>query len=144
MVDALDKDAKAALAALEGELLSGAVAEGVGLLATVAGQDVEQKEDSTFVIAKQMANDRTISTVDTEARHGDKSHDALRQHPVPRPRQPRPHPKGPKSPINRGERRGGWRERRGTAAKQSLKAPVAQGRHGGLSERRFLQRAATR
>ena len=74
LVDALVKDAKAALAALEGEELSGAVAEAAELLATVAGQDVEQREDGTFVIARKVAKDRVISTVDTEARHGHKSH----------------------------------------------------------------------
>ena len=74
LVDALVKDAKAALAALEGEKLSGAVAEAVELLATVAGQDVEQREDGTFVVARKVAKDRVISTVDTEARHGHKSH----------------------------------------------------------------------
>jgi hypothetical protein len=75
LVDALVKDAKAALAALGGEKLSGAVAEAAELLATVAGQDVEQGEDGTFVVARKVAKDRVISTVDTEARHGHKSHD---------------------------------------------------------------------
>ena len=40
----------------------------------VAGQDVEQREDGTFA-SRKVAKDRTISTVDTEARHGHKSHD---------------------------------------------------------------------
>ncbi len=75
LVDALVKDAKAALAALEGGQLDSAVAEAVELLALVAGQDVEQKEDGTFAIAKKVAKDRTISTVDPETRHGHKSHD---------------------------------------------------------------------
>ena len=75
LVDALVKDAKAALVALEGEQLSGAVAEAAELLAIVAGQDVEQRKDGTFVVARKVAKDRTISTVDTEARHGHKSHD---------------------------------------------------------------------
>jgi hypothetical protein len=74
-VDALVKDVKAALTALEGEKLEGATAEAAELLAVVAGQDVEQREDGTFVIARKVAKDRTISTVDTEARHGHKSHD---------------------------------------------------------------------
>jgi Transposase DDE domain/Transposase domain (DUF772) len=75
LVDALVKDAKAALAALAGEQLDSAVIEAVELLALVAGQDVEQKQDGTFAIAKKVAKDRTISTVDPEARHGHKSRD---------------------------------------------------------------------
>jgi hypothetical protein len=39
----------------------------------VAGQDVEQGEDGVFRIARRVARDRVISTVDTEARHGHKS-----------------------------------------------------------------------
>ena len=75
LVDALVKDAKAALTALGEEKLEGATAEAAELLAVVAGQDVEQREDGTFVIARKVAKDRTISTVGTEARHGHKSHD---------------------------------------------------------------------
>jgi hypothetical protein len=56
--------------ALEGEKLEGAAAEAAELLAVVAGQDVEQRENGTFVIARKVAKDRTISTVDTDARHG--------------------------------------------------------------------------
>jgi hypothetical protein len=74
LVDALVGDVNAALAALEGERLEGAVAEAAALLAEVAGQDVEQREDGTFAIAKKVAKDRVISTVDPEARHGHKSH----------------------------------------------------------------------
>ncbi|WP_373168051.1 transposase, partial [Mycobacterium marinum] len=43
------------------------------LLALVAGQDVETGDDGVFRIARRVAKDRTISTVDTEARHGHKS-----------------------------------------------------------------------
>lgn len=74
LVDALVRDAQAALIALEGEQFEGALAEAVELLATVAGQDVEESSDGTFRIAKKVAKDRVISTVDTEARHGHKSH----------------------------------------------------------------------
>jgi hypothetical protein len=74
LVDALVRDANAALAALEGERLEGAVAEAAELLALVAGQDVEVGEDGIFRIAKKVAKDRVISTVDPEARHGHKSH----------------------------------------------------------------------
>ena len=47
--------------------------DAVDLLALVAGQDVEQGEDGMFRIARRVAEDRVISTVDTEARHGHKS-----------------------------------------------------------------------
>jgi Transposase DDE domain/Transposase domain (DUF772) len=74
LVDALVGDVVAALEAVEGERLTGAVAEAAELLATVAGQDVEEGEDGSFRIAKKVARDRVISTVDPEARHGHKSH----------------------------------------------------------------------
>ncbi|MHB1854362.1 MAG: IS1182 family transposase [Acidimicrobiales bacterium] len=74
LVDALVRDAQAALSAVEGETVEGTLAEAVELLATVAGQDVEAADDGTFRIARKVAKDRVISTVDTEARHGHKSH----------------------------------------------------------------------
>jgi hypothetical protein len=49
------------------------VGEKAELLALVAGQDVEQGEDGVFRIARKVARDRVISTVDTQARHGHKS-----------------------------------------------------------------------
>jgi len=73
LVDALVKDAKAALGALDGEELGGAATAAAELLALVAGQDVEQRQDGTFVVVEEVAKDRVISTVDTEARHGHKS-----------------------------------------------------------------------
>ncbi len=46
----------------------------IGLLALIAGQDVEPGESpGSWKIAKKVAKDRVISTVDTEARHGHKS-----------------------------------------------------------------------
>ena len=39
----------------------------------MAGQDVERSDDGRFRIARKVAKDRVISTVDTEARHGHKS-----------------------------------------------------------------------
>ncbi|ASL14293.1 transposase, IS4 family protein (plasmid) [Mycobacterium intracellulare subsp. chimaera] len=53
-------------------------ADALGLLALVAGQDVEPAEDSDgtdgrWRIARRVAPDRVISTVDTEARHTRKS-----------------------------------------------------------------------
>lgn len=73
LVDALVCDAHAALAVLHGRVLAGAVAEAAELLALVAGQDVEQGADGVFRIARRVARDRVISTVDPEARHGRKS-----------------------------------------------------------------------
>jgi len=73
LVDALVRDANAALLVLHGRELSGAVDEAAELLALAAGQDVEQGEDGVFRIAQRVARDRVISTVDTEARHGHKS-----------------------------------------------------------------------
>src|SRR5215218_1905460 len=73
LVDELVRDAGAALAALEGEALAGAAREAAELLALVAGQDTEAGQDGVFRIARAVAADRVISTVDPEARHGHKS-----------------------------------------------------------------------
>ena len=73
MIDALAKDAGALLVALEGRDLPGAVAEAAQLLATVVGQDLDEGEDGIFRIARRVAKDRVISTVDPEARHGHKT-----------------------------------------------------------------------
>jgi hypothetical protein len=75
LVDALVRDVQIALGVLDGEELSPAVAEVAALLAELAGQDVEEGDDGIFRIAKGVAKDRIISTVDVEARHGRKSHD---------------------------------------------------------------------
>jgi len=73
LVDALVHDALAALAVIDGEQLEGAGPDAAELLALVAGQDVEQDDDGVFRIARKVAKDRVISTVDPEARHGHKS-----------------------------------------------------------------------
>jgi hypothetical protein len=73
LVDELVTDALAALGALDGQPLPLPVIEAAELLALVAGQDVEQGEDGVFRIARKVAADRVISTVDTQARHGHKS-----------------------------------------------------------------------
>jgi hypothetical protein len=73
LVDALVRDARGALAVLDGHHLVGAAAEAASLLALVAGQDVAAGEDGTFRIVRGVAKDRVISTVDPEARHGHKS-----------------------------------------------------------------------
>jgi Transposase DDE domain/Transposase domain (DUF772) len=73
LVDALAKDARALLGALDGRELSDAVAQAAGVLAAVAGQDLDEGADGVFRIARRVAKDRIISTVDPEARHGHKT-----------------------------------------------------------------------
>jgi hypothetical protein len=74
LVDAVATDASALLAALEGEALSTELAEAAVLLATLLGQDLERDDDEgTFRIARRVARDRIISTVDPDARHGHKT-----------------------------------------------------------------------
>jgi hypothetical protein len=78
LVDALVRDARAVLDAL-GEQADSKAADAVGLLALVAGQDVElvDAEDPgdppRWQIARRVAPDRVISTVDPEARHAHKT-----------------------------------------------------------------------
>jgi len=73
LVDALVRDALAALDVVDGEVLDQVGREAAELLAVVAGQDVEQGDDGVFRIARKVARDRVISTVDPQARHGHKS-----------------------------------------------------------------------
>lgn len=73
LIDALTHDAHAILLALEGRELSAAESEAALLLGTVVGQDIEKGEDGRFRIARRVAPDRVISTVDPEARHGHKT-----------------------------------------------------------------------
>jgi Transposase DDE domain len=73
LVDALARDARALLAALDGRKLEAAVTQAAAVLAAVAGQDLDEGEDGVFRIARRVAKDRVISTVDPEARHGHKT-----------------------------------------------------------------------
>jgi len=81
LVSDLVNDALTVLEALTGpgaRARDAAAADALGLLALVAGQDVEPAEDSDgtdgrWRIARKVAPDRVISTVDTEARHTRKS-----------------------------------------------------------------------
>ena len=73
LVDALAHDAHAMLFILDGRTPSAEVNQAAVLLATVVGQDLEQHEDGVFRIARRVASDRVISTVDPEARHGHKT-----------------------------------------------------------------------
>ncbi len=72
LVDGLVTDALTLLAAC-GPSASPETHEALGLLALVAGQDVEQHDDGTWRIAERVAPNRVISTVDPEARHMHKS-----------------------------------------------------------------------
>ena len=76
-------DANALVAALEDGELDERAASAVALLALVAGQDVEPAEgsdgrDGRWRIARKVAEDRVISTVDPDARHTRKSPEARR------------------------------------------------------------------
>jgi Transposase DDE domain/Transposase domain (DUF772) len=78
LVSALVKDAKALVAALQDAELDERAQGAVALLALVAGQDVEPAEgsdgtDGRWRIARKVAADRIISTVDPDARHTRKS-----------------------------------------------------------------------
>jgi Transposase DDE domain/Transposase domain (DUF772) len=73
LVDARARDARAVLGVLQGRSLAAGVAEAARLLAAVVGQDLEQDTDGSFRIARMVAVDRVISTVDPEARHGHKT-----------------------------------------------------------------------
>ena len=81
LVSDLVNDALAVLEALTGPGAperDAAAADALGLLALVAGQDVEPAEgsdgmDGRWRIARRVAPDRVISTVDTQARHTRKS-----------------------------------------------------------------------
>jgi IS5 family transposase len=74
LVTGLVNDALAVLAAVERVDLDDDQAALVGLLALVAGQDVEAGDDEgTWRIARRVAADRVISTVDPETRHMHKS-----------------------------------------------------------------------
>jgi len=74
LVDALVTDALNLLGRLPEQELGEQAANAVGLLALVAGQDVEPAEDSDgrngrWRITQGTAHDRIVSTVDPEARH---------------------------------------------------------------------------
>ncbi len=73
LVDSRARDAFGCLALLDGRELGPTVAEAAALLATVVGQDLEESADGTFRIARRVAHDRVISTVDPDARHGHKT-----------------------------------------------------------------------
>jgi len=73
LVDALAKDGTAVLGVLDGRELGPVLAQAGALLATVLGQDLDIGADGVFTIARRVAPDRVISTVDPQARHGHKT-----------------------------------------------------------------------
>jgi hypothetical protein len=73
LIHARTADGYAVLAHLDGHLLEGPLSDAAKLLATVLGQDLEEGDDGVFRIARRVAKDRVISTVDPEARHGHKT-----------------------------------------------------------------------
>ena len=73
LVDALAKDAMALLRVLHGRELDEAVTQAGKLLATLVGQDLDEGADGVFTIARRVAKDRVISTVDPQTRHGHKT-----------------------------------------------------------------------
>ena len=73
LVDALACDAMALVGALDGRELGPELDKAAQLLATVVGQDLDHDTDGVFRIARRVAKDRVISTVDPAARHGHKT-----------------------------------------------------------------------
>ena len=75
LVDGLVTDGLAVIEAVNNVKLDPEQADAVGLLGVVTGQDVEPDPDreGRWRIARRVARDRTISTVDAEARHGHKT-----------------------------------------------------------------------
>jgi hypothetical protein len=61
------------LAELDARALSPELKQAAELVATVVGQDLEALDHGVFRIARRVAPDRVISTVDPEARHGHKT-----------------------------------------------------------------------
>lgn len=72
LIDALVRDAHAVLAVLDNRELVEPIKQAATLVATVVGQDIEERE-GLFRIARRVAPDRVISVVDPEARHGHKT-----------------------------------------------------------------------
>jgi hypothetical protein len=78
LVDALVGDAHRLLGHLPEQQMGPRAAEAVALLALIAGQDVEPAEDSDgtdgrWQIARKVATERVISTVDPDTRHAHKT-----------------------------------------------------------------------
>ena len=72
LIDTRAKDGHACLMVLDGRHLAAAVDDAGVLLASILGQDLVD-DDGVFRIARRVAKDRIISTVDRDARHGHKT-----------------------------------------------------------------------
>jgi len=73
LIDSRARDGHAVLALLDGRELAEVVEQAATLLAAVLGQDLETGQDGVFRIARRVARDRVISTVDPDTRHGHKT-----------------------------------------------------------------------
>jgi hypothetical protein len=73
LIDSRARDGYALLALLDGRELDEPVWKAAALLATVLGQNLETGEDWVLRIARRVARDRVISTVDPDTRHGHKT-----------------------------------------------------------------------
>jgi hypothetical protein len=74
LIDSRARDGYALLIALDGRKdLPEPLGQAMRLLATVLGQDLETGDDGLLRIARKVAADRVISTVDPQARHGHKT-----------------------------------------------------------------------
>jgi IS5 family transposase len=73
LIDSRARDGMAVVMELSGRTLAPAVTEAACLLLAALGQDLEEREDGVFAIARRVAPDRVISTVDVETRHGHKT-----------------------------------------------------------------------
>lgn len=85
LVSALVVDARRLGDAFDQASCDGDAADALGLLALIAGQDVEPGEiDGTWRIARRVAADRIVSTVDVDSRHAHKTrrdhHDGYKAH----------------------------------------------------------------
>jgi hypothetical protein len=73
LIEGCATDAFGCLRVLQGRELDPPVDQAGRLLATVVGQDLEEGADGAFRIARRVAKDRVVSTVDPQARHGHKT-----------------------------------------------------------------------
>jgi Transposase DDE domain/Transposase domain (DUF772) len=73
LIDSRARDGFAVLGLLDGRKLDDVVGQAATLLATVLGQDLDTGPDGVFRVARRVAKDRVISTVDPDTRHGHKT-----------------------------------------------------------------------
>lgn len=72
-MDSRASDAYGCLDVLDGRDLEAEVKTAAVLLARLVAQDIDESDDGVFRIARRVAADRVISTVDPDARHGHKT-----------------------------------------------------------------------